>query len=110
MVTNRVSIDGKAAHEAARLAGESDELTRLAGDVASRVRQAAAAHSDTGDFVRSIKTARTPGKGGVTDRLVFSDDPAAYAIEFGWRDPRTGKLHPGKHSFTNTRRRLAGGV
>ena len=42
---------------------------------------------------------------GVEDHIVYSDDPAAYSIEFG-HSTKSGTHVPGNFVFTNVARRL----
>lgn len=72
-----------AAIEAARIAGEDAAMDAAAAKVEATVRGLAAAHNVTGNYLSGVGTERTPGKRGVTDRLVYVDDPAAAHIEFG---------------------------
>lgn len=69
--------------DVAKMAGESPVMDMTADKIADLARAGAGQHRETGAFAASIKTTRTPGKHGVTDRLVYSDDPAAAPIEFG---------------------------
>lgn len=98
-----------AAIDAARIVGESRELTTAAEEVAVEVRSRAAATADTGRFASSIDVATDAGPRGVLDRVVVSDDPGAIAIEYGWTTP-AGRRVPGQHAFTDTlnRRKSAG--
>lgn len=96
------SIHKDASVIAARLAGESPVMDAAAEKLAGRIRTAAGAEADTGAFARSIKTARSKGKKGVTDRVVYSDDPGAISIEHG--HVQGSSYVPGKHIFTNTAR------
>lgn len=68
---------------AAKMCGESSAMDDWAGTVLGAVKAQAAKHRDTGSYIRSLGVEEIPGKRGVTDRLVFSDDPAALSIEFG---------------------------
>lgn len=68
---------------AARIAGEDPAMDSAAAKVESSARSLAAAHRLTGNYLSGIGSERTPGKRGVTDRLVYVDDPAAAHIEFG---------------------------
>lgn len=72
-----------AAIQAAQIAGESPVMDATAALVAAAARSLANAHRVSGDYVAGIGVERTPGKRGVTDRLVYVDDPAAAHIEFG---------------------------
>jgi hypothetical protein len=72
-----------AANQAARIAGRSAEMDIVAEAIAREIRDLAIGHSITGAFFESIDTAEIRGKRGVTDRIVYSADPAAVSIEFG---------------------------
>lgn len=85
--------------EAALIAGVHPEMDRAAERLASVVRSEAAKSVKTGHFLASIKTAAVPGKRGVTDRIVYTDDPNAWSIEYGHRDKRSGKWVEGKFAF-----------
>ena len=89
---------------AAKIAGRDPEMDKAAERVHGAVRSSAEENRSSGDFVRSIKTKKDRHKSGVLDRVVFSDDPAAFEIEFGW--VQGGRSHPGQHHFSNTYRRL----
>ena len=68
---------------AARIAGESQVMDDVANAVADNARALAASHNVSGEFEASIGVERRPGKRGVTDRIVYADDPNALSIEFG---------------------------
>ena len=94
---------------AAGIASESKEFDAIARKVQARIKSEASAVRDTGDFAKSIKIEESYYR-DVKDRVVCSDDPAAYAIERGFR--RTKKdgtvVHvPGKHIFQGV---LDGGI
>lgn len=99
------SVSKNAGTLAAQIAGEMPEMDAAVAEVESAVKAEAARHRDTGHFEASISSGRTPGKKGVTDRLVWSDDPAAWSIEYGHRTP-AGTEVPGKFIFTNAARRF----
>lgn len=98
---------------AARVAGEMPEMDSAMNEVEGAVRAEAARHSRTGAFARSIRSGRVKGKKGVTDRLVWSEDSAAWSIEFGHLAGKRGSPNrrpvPGKHVFANAVKRLGGG-
>lgn len=96
-------INANANALAAYVAGLSPEMDVAAEKVRGAIRAKIAPDTDTGDFSRSIKIDRVKYK-SVTDRMVYSDDPGAFAIEFGFRDPK-GKAHPGKFIFTDIARK-----
>lgn len=76
----------------AKLPGVQPALDTAAAKVLSTAKSLAAGHVDTGAYVGSLGVEKTPGKKGVVDRLVYSDDPAAAHIEYGYitrgRPPR----------------------
>lgn len=84
---------------AARLAGGHPMMDEVAEMVAERVRGEAELIRDTGHLAASIQIASVWGPEGVRDRWVFSDDPGAAAIEYGYRDKATGRLHAGRRVF-----------
>lgn len=67
----------------ARLPGIQPELDKAAASVLSRAKGLAAQRANTTQYLNSLKSGTTPGKSGVVDREVYSDDPGAIAIEFG---------------------------
>lgn len=69
----------------ARMVGDSDALDDAAE--AFRAEIIDQAPHRTGDFRSSIKVERVPGRSGVTDRLIYSDDPGALSIEYGHEGP-----------------------
>ncbi len=72
-----------AAIDAAKIAGESATMDAVAGTLMTICQGLAARHSKTGRVAGSFEVGRTPGKRGVTDRLVVNTDPNAVSIEFG---------------------------
>lgn len=68
-------------------AGNNSEMDVIAGKGKRAVLAQAAKHRQTGDYMSRVKTATVPGRSGngrrVNDRVVYSDDPAAYVIEYG---------------------------
>lgn len=88
-------------------AGVAVDLPEFAAEVAaveSAVKAEAARFDDTGAFRRSVNTGRDRYR-GVEDHVVYSDDPAAYSIEFG-HSAKDGTHVPGNFVFTNVARRL----
>lgn len=77
----------------AKLSGVQPELDSAASSILARAKAGASRHVDTTHYLQSLKTRPTPGKRGVVDREVYSDDPGAVAIEFG-------HLASGKHGAT----------
>jgi hypothetical protein len=67
----------------ARLPGIQPELDKAAAAVLARAKGLAAQHAKSTHYLNSLKSGPTPGKSGVVDREVYSDDPGALAIEFG---------------------------
>lgn len=90
---------------AAQIAGEMSEMDDAEHRLEAAVRSEAERHRRTGAFQASINSGRVPGKRGVTDREVWTDDPAAWSIEYGHRAP-DGTDVPGKFIFTNALRRF----
>ncbi len=85
--------------QVAIIVGNSSAMDAAADSVANKARSLAAGHRVTGDFVRSIGTAKIPGKSGVTDRIAFVDHVAAASIEFGHHQRGTGRFVEGLHIF-----------
>lgn len=67
-------LDAKVAH----LPGIQPHMDVVAAKILAKARANAAAHAQTGAYMASLGVQRA----GI-DRLVYSDDPAAAAIEFG---------------------------
>lgn len=67
----------------ARLPGVQPELDKAAAVILGRAKGLAAQRANTSHYLNSLKVGTTPGKSGVVDREVYSDDPGAVAIEFG---------------------------
>lgn len=92
-----VASDYDVALEAARVASHTPEFQAIVQEVAAEVRKEAAKSSRTGAFAASIQTARSRYR-GVLDGVVYSDHPAARAIEYGHRAP-DGSFVPGVAAF-----------
>lgn len=91
--------------EAALIAGASAEMDEAARQVQAAIKAEAMKDAVSGDFVDSIKVASdTHVESGVKDRVVYSDDEAAYPIERGFRT-RSGTNVPGKFYFRNIAQR-----
>lgn len=90
---------------AARIAGQDPEMDAAMHRVERAVQSEAVKHRDTGDFQSSIRSGRVRGKKGVTDRAVWSDDQAAWPIEFG-HVTKGGTHVPGAFIFSNAARRF----
>lgn len=76
-----VSLNRGVSTEAARMIGDSAAFDSVMEQRANRIRSLAPRR--TGAFQESIQVRKVPGKNGVTDREIYSDDPAALSIEFG---------------------------
>ena len=89
---------------AAGVAVDLPEFAAEVEEVESAVKTEAARFDGTGAFRRSVDTGRDFYQ-GVEDYIVYSDDPAAYSIEFG-HSTKDGTHVPGNFVFTNVARRL----
>lgn len=67
----------------ARLPGIQPELDKAAAVILARAKAGAAQRANTSHYLNSLKVGTVPGRSGVVDREVYSDDPGAIAIEFG---------------------------
>ena len=81
--------------EVARMVGLTEGFTRACLPLLIVARSLAAQHVDTAAYIRSLSIERIPGKKGVMDRSVFSNDPQAHIIEAG--HIQGGKFHEGQH-------------
>ncbi len=86
------------AGEAAKIAGNSSEMDRVANSLKIRAKAAAVQHRDSGKFGDSIVTRTVRGPRGVLDRLVVATDPLAAVKELGHTTP-SGTRVPGQHSM-----------
>lgn len=88
----------------ARLASKTPEFAAIAADVEATAKTIAAKGSDSGEFVKSIKTKKVKTRKGITDYIVYSDHKNALGIEYGHlagkRDTPDREFVPGKHAFT----------
>ncbi|WHS51388.1 DUF5403 family protein [Rothia sp. SD9660Na] len=84
--------------ELARFVSTTEAFDSEADKVHARVRSEAAKISETGEYLDSIGIDAFPGRKGVIDRVIYSDDDGALAIEFG-RKTKDGGFEPGKHVF-----------
>lgn len=89
----------------ARMAGNHVVMDEAAEKIRARAAANAAAHRDTGAYSGNFKTKRVKARSGsVTDRMVYNDHPAAYAIEKGhWAKNAAGELGefvPGQFNLT----------
>lgn len=93
-------------HIVARQVSLSPIMDAAAETVQASLKARAAKSRRTGNFSRSIKTTSrdyTSDKGYIIkDRVVYSDDPAALSIEYGYvKETKNGpKKIPGNHVFT----------
>ena len=84
----------------ARMAGDSDEMDRVANQLMAIVRRRAEQHRLTGDYISALSVENVPGKKGVRDRLIVAADKAAWSIEWGHtvtRKDGTSYWLPGQH-------------
>ena len=84
----------------ARLAGDSTALDEAAARVIAHAQNTARAHLKTGAYAASLRVSKDrseTGK-GVTDRVVYSTDPAALPIEMGFKD-KQGTHHGGIYAL-----------
>lgn len=86
--------------EFAKVASLDPQMDDTATAVASAI-EAKAPHY-TGAFASSIKTKSVRTKRGVKDRLVYSDDPQAGIIEYGYLC-KNGKWQPGHFVFNRVK-------
>lgn len=86
-----VSLNRGVSTEAARMIGDSAEFDSVMEQRKNRIRSLAP--SRTGAFRGSIQMRKVPGKNGVVDREIYSDDPGALAIEFGHVAPDGTPVH-----------------
>lgn len=81
------SLEGHVRLTAAIIAGNDPAMDRAAGNLVANIRAEASKHNLTSAFMRSWHVAKAPGLSGpgvrVTDRIVYSDDPGAMAINYG---------------------------
>ncbi|MDO5619273.1 DUF5403 family protein [Kocuria sp.] len=92
-----VELDRDVSVQAARMVGESAQFDKVVESRRARIVSLAPTHS--GAFAQSIRTKRVAGKRGVQDRVIYSTDPGALAIEFGYVT-KAGKPVPGHFAFT----------
>lgn len=85
------------------MVGESSEMDHAADAVRARVVSEASKHRKSGAYINSIKTRKVRGRQGngklVTDRIVYTTDPAALSIEYG-HETLSGTRVPGQLIFT----------
>lgn len=98
-----IQMNKNAATIAAREASRSPRMDLVAELTRRRIVASARRNQETGDFINSIKVIRDEYRDGIIDRVIYSDDPGAIAIEAGHRAP-DGTLVPGQHHFRNVLR------
>ncbi|WP_269929105.1 DUF5403 family protein [Kocuria massiliensis] len=86
----------------AKMVGDSSLFTAEADKLAVEVKGNIAPHNDTTEFFNSIKVGNIKGQKGVTDRMVYSDDPHALSKEYGHKTPNGGKVD-GIHAFAKAK-------
>lgn len=91
-----VKLIPKLGTEIARWTGRHPIMDEAAQRLAARI--TALAPVDTGTYASSIRVRPIAGPEGVTDRLVYSTDDNAGAIEHGFVDA-SGQFHEGHHTF-----------
>lgn len=98
-------VDPLAGPMAAVIAGRTQEMDLVAARGARAVRQVAAAHRLTGNYIDKVFTATVPSQrpskvGSVDDRLIVADDEAAVSIEYGhlvrFKNARRVRYVPGQ--------------
>lgn len=68
----------------AKLAGNHTVMDGAAEKIRARATANASVHHKTGEYSANFKVKRARSKvGGVMDRMVYNDHPAALAIEYG---------------------------
>lgn len=91
------SLDMEIARSVSKTSGALDAA---AESIAAEVRARARTFQNSGDFADSIQV-KTSTYQRVRDRIVYSDDPGAKSIEYGYRD-RGGTFRPGHFVFSRT--------
>lgn len=67
----------------ARMAGNDQEMDRVAKKLYTLARARAEQHRLTGVYISKLSIKNVPGKKGVRDRMVIAGDKAAMSIEYG---------------------------
>jgi len=67
----------------ARMAGNDEEMDRVAKKLYTIARGRAEAHRLTGAYIGRLSIKNVPGKKGVRDRMIYAGDKAAMSIEYG---------------------------
>jgi len=86
---------------AARLAGASPEMDAAIAKAEAAVAAELAGHRRTGQFASTVRTKKVRN-----DRYLYTDDNAAWNIEFGHKAP-DGSWVRGIFAFSNAARKLA---
>lgn len=85
----------------AKLPGVQALQASAAADIMVKAQALASESTDTGNYQASFGVDTEPGPDGVTDYVVYNDDPAAVIIEYGHMTRPTknspGTFVPGKH-------------
>lgn len=82
-------------------ASKDPAFDALAAQVEAAVK--AQAPVDSGDYIFSIKRTKVRTKQGITDRVIYTDDPQAHIIEWGYLSKK-GTWVPGKFVFRTAAR------
>jgi hypothetical protein len=82
----------------ARMAGNHEEMDRVARHLLLLAKRRATAHILTSAYIRGLRARNVPGKKGVRDRLVEATDKAAMSIEYG-HAVRLNKAGPNQANF-----------
>lgn len=85
----------------AKLPGMQPALDGAARQVLAAAKGLAARHRKTGRYMSSLHAMPVQGEKGVVDRIIYSDDPGAGAIEYGHlTDGETPTWVPGQFILT----------
>lgn len=104
-MTVKITLERDFATKAARIASHMPEYTDMAESIVARMKKTARSWGGTGAFADSIHMRpEVHEPSGVIDYVVYSNDRAAYPIEFGYVT-KTGRVVKGKMLFTTTARR-----
>lgn len=102
--------------QAAIIAGGDSSMNRAANKLKANLIAEAVRHNLTGAFAQSFRIRKAPGLQStgrqVTDRIVYSVDPAAMSINYGHiagpRPHQEFQKVPGKHVFEKAINRTSG--
>ncbi|MGW0929555.1 DUF5403 family protein [Streptomyces sp. NPDC002644] len=94
---NVARVSGGIGRRVANMPGVNDAIKAEAEQRAARIRSAAAAHVDTGEFIREIKTKRAEGPHRRQDWLIVMNHPWSVSINWGHDDAKTGRPVGGIH-------------